>query len=82
MAPWPSAPKLSATEPAPAPVTTLPFTVPPSLTVALSARAVGTSSTISMTICAGAEVELPSETLRVKTSLSAPGPSVVGAVSS
>ena len=48
----------------------------------LSSTALGTSSTISMTILAGAELVVPSETLRLKLSVSIPRPSVVGLVSS
>ncbi|MNJ54286.1 hypothetical protein D3C77_497200 [compost metagenome] len=51
-------------------------------TLALSATACGTSSTISMTRLAGVELPVPSVTLRLKLSVSVPDPSVVGSVSS
>ncbi|MNT20326.1 hypothetical protein D3C72_1556320 [compost metagenome] len=48
----------------------------------LSSTALGRSSTISMTILAGAELVVPSETLRLKLSVSVPRPSLAGLVSS
>ncbi|MCY1376466.1 hypothetical protein D9M69_639570 [compost metagenome] len=75
----PSAPKRSVTEPTPAPVTTLPPTLPPSLTEALSALAWGRSSTISMVTLADA-LARPSPTVIRKPSVSGPAASVVAPV--